>query len=130
MATTQQITREQIRKLGFPAPISLSEEILGALSEEQKEVLSNLASLAQEEHRLAEKINSMRPTPSGILVLPGPALTVCENEDDWKVITIKERCQLKEIKGKIAGNLSKALDLGLGYLGLIQRQCANYGVNP
>ena len=130
MVSARQIGREQIKKEGFPTPVSLSEEVMRSFSGEQGNILTTLANLAEEEKLLLDKINSMRPTPSGILVLPGPALTVCEDEDDWKVITMKERYQLKEVREKIATALNNALDSGLGYLGLIQRQCANYDVKP
>lgn len=130
MTGVKQIDREQLRKEGFPEPVLLSEELIKSFSEEQKNILTTLANLAEEEKKLVDKINSMRPTPDGVLVLPGPALTVCEDEDDWRVITMKERLELKGVREKIATNLNKALDSGLGYLGLIQRQCANYGVTP
>ena len=130
MTEIKQIDREQIKKEGFPDPVPLSEELRESLSKEEYVILSTLFNLAEEEKRLNDAINSKRPTPSGTLVMPGGALTVCEDEDDWRVITMKERLELKGVRAKITAALDKALDSGLGYLGLIQRQCANYGVKP
>jgi len=130
MTEIKKIDRKQIKKNGFPEPVALSEELAKSFSKEEGAILLTLIDLGEKETKLVKKINSMRPTPSGVLVLPGPALTVCEDEDDWKVITMKERLELKEVKEKIVTNLNKALDSGLGYLGFIQRQCANYGVKP
>ena len=124
-----QITREEIREKGFPEPTPLSEEIMDSLSQEQGQILTTLADLAGQEQNLINEINALAPTPSGILMIEG-ALTVCEDEDDWKVITMRQRGALREVREKMKVTLNKALDCGMGYLGLIQRQCPNYGVTP
>ena len=105
----------------------LSEDLLDSLSEEQKQILHKLNNLSEQEKQLVDEINSRRPNKSGILV-DGGAVIVCEDEDDWKVITMKSRLELKEVREKIAQNLNEALNSGLAHLGIIQRQCANYGV--
>lgn len=133
MAETKKIDRKSLRKEGFPSPVALTEKLVNSLSKEQQDILFTLADLAEEEKQIVDEINLKRPTADGILTVStseGPGLTVCEDEDDWKIITMKERDEWKEIKGRIATNLNKALDLGLGYLGLIQRQCRTYGVKP
>ena len=129
MVEIKQIDRERLKKEGFPSPVALSESLLKSLPKEQSDILYDLTSLAGKEKRIVDKINSKRPTDSGLLAVPG-GITVCEDEDDWRVLTGEERLEWKEIKEKIVTNLNKALDLGLGHLGLIQRQCVNYGVKP
>lgn len=121
--------RERLRKEGWPEPVPISEELLKSLTKEQREVLYNLKVLAEEEKRLCDEINARRPTESGIL-MEGGAITVCEDEDDWKVITLGSRMKLEEVRNKIKQTLNEALDSGLARLGIIQRQCANYSVNP
>lgn len=124
-----QITREEIRKKGFPEPITLSEEVMDSLSWKQGQILSTLAFTAEKEQRLINEINALAPTPSGVLIVGG-ALTLCEDDDDWKVITMNQRIELKRVRDEMNAALSEALDCGLGCLGLIQRQCPNYGVTP
>ncbi len=129
MAEATQIDRERIRKEGFPEAVPLSEKLINSLSEEQRQILFTLTDLAEEEQKLVDEINARRPTPSGILQIGG-AITVCEDEDDWRVITMGLRQERRKVKEKIATNLNKALDSGLGFLGIIQRQCVNYDVKP
>lgn len=129
MTIFNQINRVVIRDSGFPEPVSLTEDLMKSLSWEQGQILTNLADLAEEEKKLVDEINARAPTPSGILRI-GDGITVCEDEDDWRVITMRQRSELRAVREKIASNLSKALDFGMGCLGLIQRQCMNYGVKP
>jgi len=121
--------REKLKKEGFPKPVPLSEELLKSLTEEQHKILYDLKVLAEEEERLCDEINARRPTESGIL-MEGGAITLCEDEDDWKVITLGSRMKLNRVQAKIKETLNEALDCGLAHLGLIQRQCNNYGVKP
>jgi hypothetical protein len=116
-----------LRKEGFPEPVPITKELLDSLAPKQLQILSGLGDLAKEEKRLCDKINARRPTKSGILIDQG-AIMLCEDEDDWKVNTLAFRHQLIEVRGKIKQILEQALDSGLAHLGLIQRQCANYGV--
>jgi len=129
MIKEYQAHRERLRKEGFPEPVSISKELINSLTEEQRKVLSALADLAEEEKKLCDEINARRPTESGIL-MEGGAITVCEDEDDWKVITLGFRMKLEKVRNTIKQTLNEALDSGLAYLGVIQRQCANYDVKP
>jgi len=126
---TKQIERERIREEGFPEPVPLTEEVMSSLSGEQRGILSVLQDLDEEGKRLVDEINARRPTPSGILQVGG-GITLCEDEDDWKVITMESRRELKGVKEQMKAKLNEALDHGLGFLDLIQRGCANYGIKP
>jgi len=121
------ISREELRKNGFPNPTPLSEKLFDSLVKEQQESLLALLDLADKEKKLCDKINSKRPTESGI-VREGSAITLCQDDDDWLVITMKERSEREEVREEIKDNLNKSLDLGLGFLGLTQRQCKEYKV--
>ena len=112
-----------------PEPVVFFEEMVNSLSGEQKQILINLDRLVKEEQRLIDEIESRRPTPSGIVRLP-EGITVCEDEDDWRVITARSRLNLKRIREEIVQTLKKALNCGLAHLEVIQKQCANYGINP
>jgi hypothetical protein len=102
---------------------------MNSLTEGQRKILSALADSAEEEKKLCEEINARRPTESGIL-MEGGAIIVCEDEDDWRVITLGSRVKLEKVRNTIKQTLNEALDSGLAHLGVIQRQCANYGVKP
>ena len=123
------IDREKLRKEGFPEPTPLSKELVNSLPEEQRRIIFTLADLAEEEKKLVDEINTRRPTESGILRERG-GITLCEDEDDWIVHTMGFRMKLDGVKARIKQTLNEALDCGLGFLGVIQRQCANYGVKP
>jgi hypothetical protein len=125
----KEVYREKLRREGWPESVPISEELLKSLPRGQYEVLYNLKVLAEEEKKLCDEINARRPTQSGIIMESG-ALTICEDEDDWKVITLGPRAKLERVRQRIKENLEKALDCGLAHLGLIQRQCANHGVKP
>jgi len=103
-------------------------EVVNSLSGEQKQILVKLSGLIEQEQKLIDEIDARRPTPSGILQLPGGSITVCEDEDDWKIITGGLRLKLKKIREEIVHTLYQALDYGLGHLGIIQKQCAKYNV--
>jgi len=60
-----------------------------------------LTILQAEEKKLVDEINARRPTASGILAIGG-CITVCENEDDWKVITMGQRLRLRQVREQIA----------------------------
>ena len=122
MSSFKGMDRKTLRKKRFPQPIFLSDELVESMTLEQKHVLIGLLDLRDESEKLTKKINYCRPT----------GVTLCEDEDDLKAITIAmpERGALKKVQVRIQLKLSEALDLGLGSLGLIRNLCADYGVKP
>ena len=123
------VSREEIKRNGYPTPTPVSEKLMGSLSWKQGQILTSLADLAEKEQALISEINSLAPTPSGVLRV-GVGITICEDEDDWRVITMGQRGELRKVKDRIKVALSTALDEGMGCLGLVQRQCSNYEVIP
>ena len=121
------VFREDIKKNGFPEPVYLSKEAFSSLKEKEQNTLLELIELLEEEKEIIGKINAKRPTESGVLFVKG-GVTLCEDEDDWIVITLKERGELKEVKEKVIDFLNKSLDLGLGFLNLVQNQCPFHGI--
>ena len=71
--------------------------------------MDRLTELQEEEKKLIDKINACQPNSSGILQIGG-AITICEDEDDWKVITMGSRIRLREVQEQIA-RLRKDLKL-------------------
>ncbi len=121
------VSRKDIKKNGFHERVYLSKEVYSSLKEEEQEILFKLIELLEEEKEISQKINAKRPTESGALFINGE-VTLCEDEDDWIVITIKERKELEEVKEKAIVFLNKSLDLGLGFLGLVQKQCPFHSI--
>ena len=63
--------------------------------------MSRLAELQKKEKELVDRINACRPTRSGILQVGG-GITVCEDDDDWRVITMGDRMKLSDVRSEIA----------------------------
>jgi len=123
--------REKIARIkteGFPPPVPLDDTAISRLAEGQVALLRTLAELAEKEHDLSEQINARRPTPDGVLRFPDGSITVCEDEDDFMVITTRHRNELARVQAAIKAKLEEAIGLDMAHLGIIQRQCANYGV--
>ena len=121
------VFREDIKKNGFPEPVYLSKEVFFFLKKEEQNTLLELIERLIKEEEIIEKINAKRQTEDGVLFING-GVTLCEDKDYWLVITIKERGELKEVKEKVIDFLNKSLDLGLGFLSLIQNQCPFHGI--
>jgi hypothetical protein len=121
------VSRKNIKKNGFPKPVYLSKEAFYSLKKEEQNTLLKLIELLEKEEKIIKKINAKRPTEDGALFVNN-GVTLCEDEDDWLVITIKERGELKKSKEKVIDFLNKSLDLGLGFLSLVQRQCPFHGI--
>ena len=105
---------------------SLTEEVINNLSQDQQNVLYELGQLADKEQKVCEKIDVQ--LKAGVYSQDGFSIGLCEDMDDMIVMDhplLKER---KNVKKQISETLKKAIDLDLSYLGIIQRQCKNYGV--
>lgn len=120
--------RKKRKTKGWPEPVNLTKEVIGSLNNEQKEVLKALSELAEKEKEICDKINVRQPNRTGVVVVEG-GVTVCEDKDDFIVITAGLRQELEKVRNEIKKKLEEALDLDLVHLGIIQRQCLNYGVN-
>ena len=103
------------------------EEFLKTANDEQISLLFELADLAEKEKELAEKINKIYSSVNKGIYSDGKGITLCEDEDDANVISLGSRLELKDVRYEIAGLLKKAVnDLGMGDVGIIQRQYKNY----
>jgi hypothetical protein len=131
MDPIKRLPRKDIKQSGWPQPpIPLIEEVLKeALTADERQLFFDLTDLAEKEEALCQKINGLEPVPGGVL-FRGGALVVCEDEDDFAVISAGPRNELKGVQKEMAALLGKLLDAGLGTLGIVQRQCENYKVIP
>lgn len=113
----------------------LTESLLNSLEPEQLNNLKTLSNLADKEKQVYKNIENL--FKGGSYSEDGISITPCEDWDDFTVINAFKTPEkqhplyreIVEVKGQIKQTLEKSLELGLGNLGLIQRQCKNYKVN-
>lgn len=106
------------------------EEFLKTASTDQKKLLLDLQDMAEREQKLTEKIdNIVRSVDTGIYS-NNTSITLCEDIDDIAAISAGPREELKIVRSQMANLLKKAVDeLGMGDVGIIQRQYKNYVKN-
>lgn len=103
------------------------EEFLKTVSAEQKQLLFDLADLAEKERELSEKINKIYSSIDKGIYSDGKVITLCEDSDGANVISLGTKLELKDVRNKIARLLKKAVnELKMGEVGIIQRQYKNY----
>lgn len=115
--------------------LQLSDEVIAGLTDEQMTVLQDLGELAAKKLKVSRAIEDFtaqivasqkqmgfqpKTTPGGLH----------EDPEVLALITIKERYKLGNISEQIRRTLRRALDVGLGHLAVIQRQCQIYKVDP
>ncbi len=103
------------------------EEFLKIATSEQKKLLSDIYDNAQKESDIIKKIkNVYESTCTGVYHIDG-GISICENEDDADIISLRLRMELKTIKQNIGTLLKKAVyELEMGNVGIIRRQYDNY----
>ena len=103
------------------------EEFMKTATSEQRQLLSNLSDLAEKEKNLAEKINKIYLGVNTGIYSDGKGITLCEDEDDANIISLKHKLELKEVRDDIVRLLKKAVsELDMKDVGIIQRQYKNY----
>lgn len=103
------------------------EEFIKTATPEQRQLLLDLYDLAEKEAELREKINRVYSSRNTGIYSNGVGIVVCEDKDDADIISFDKKIELKKVRTKIAELLKKAVDeLGMGDVGIIQRQYKNY----
>jgi len=113
---------------------ALNENVFNSLNSEQQENLKKILTLAEKEKQVYGKAQKL--FEKGSYSEDGVSITVCEDWDDFHVINAFKPPEkqhpiyreIKEVKKQIRETLKESLELELGHLGLIQRQCKNYQV--
>lgn len=115
--------------------LQLSDEVIAGLTDEQMTVLQDLGELAAKKLKVSRAIEDFtaqivasqkqmgfqpKASPTGLH----------EDPEVLSLITIKERYKLGNISEQIRRTLRRALDVGLGHLAVIKRQCKLYNVDP
>lgn len=115
--------------------LQLSDEVIAGLTDEQMTVLQDLGELAAKKLKVSRAITDFteqvlssqkqmgfqpKISPSGLH----------EDPEILSLITIKERYKLGNISEQIRRTLRRAIEVGLGNLAVIQRQCLIYNVDP
>lgn len=109
----------------------LTPEIIRSLSDEQVELLVELGDVARKEWELTEKIEDMRKQAQKVGLDGGNRETRAIHEDNEfdELISLRAIREREVIREKIAGLMRAMKEAGLGDLGLINRQAANYGID-
>jgi hypothetical protein len=113
----------------------LSDDVIAGLTDEQMAVLHDLGELAAKKFRvsraieefIAQVVASQKQMGFQPKTIPS---ALHEDPEVLSLITIRERYKLGSISEQIRRTLRRALDVGLGDLAVIQRQCHIYNVDP
>ncbi len=103
------------------------EEFLKIATSEQKQLLLDLHDNAQKEYDIIKKIKNVYESVGvGVCHIDG-GISICENEDDADIISLRLRMGLETIRENIGTLLKKAVyELEMRNVGIIQRQYNNY----
>jgi hypothetical protein len=122
MREFKQVSREVLKTEGFPKPpADLTEGVMLSLPEEQEQVLFDFVDLWNEEKELVGRIKTCKSNL---------ATVDCDDEISVGFLTRKPRAELKEVQTKMTALLDRALDLGMGGLNIIQKNCSIFNVKP
>lgn len=114
--------------------VELNDDVIATLNDEQATVLQELGELAAKKLKLSgrikdfsEQISSSQRT-MGFQTKDDPEW-LHEDPEVVSLITLKERYKLGSIRVQVKRALRRAVDVDLGHLAIIQRQCKNYGID-
>jgi hypothetical protein len=108
----------------------LTPDIIKALTPDQIELLIELGDLARKEEELTGQIDDIRRQEEKVGLARNNHLNRAVHEDSsfvdlLSVRAVRERSIIRE---KLAGILRALIHVGLGDLGIVARQAANYGI--
>lgn len=114
--------------------IELTDVVIAKLTDEQMTLLQELGELAAKKLKVSRQIQDFTGEIQGSLRTMGfqtkdEPEALHEDPEVVALVTIKERFKLGNIREQVRRTLRRAVDMGLGNLALIQRQCKIYGVN-
>ncbi len=103
---------EALDLLGLPAPEDFRRKYDREMRERKMNVLENLKKLTEKEAGLRGRINNIFASVKvGTYSPDGVGITVCENEDDARAISIGQRMDLEKVRGEIKNYLMRAMEL-------------------
>ena len=111
----------------------LTNEAIGAMTDEQRSILHELGQYAAQELNLSRTIKEMTEDvkrtdgAAGFTRTENPGALHEDPEVDV-LISAKARHKIANVESQIRRTLDRAVRVGLGEFDLIRRQCRNYGV--
>ena len=100
--------------LGEKVPEDFRQRYDGEVYAQKINILQNLEKLGKREAQLQGKIGGIFASINDGIYQSNGAITVCENEDDARVISVGPRDNLRNIRNEIKRDLSRAIeDLGM-----------------
>jgi hypothetical protein len=110
--------------------MGLTPEAIKKLNPDQMELLVELGDLAKQEEDLTVQIDTIRRQEEKVGLVPKNrnARAIHEDEEFVDLLSLRFIREREMIREKIGGLLRSLIQAGLGDMGLIQRQAANYGV--
>ena len=110
--------------------MGLTPETIKKLNPDQLELLVELGDLAKKEEELTLQIDTIRRQEEkvGLGRNNRNAKAIHEDDEFVELLSLRFIREREIIREKIGGLLRSLIDAGLGEMGLIQRQAANYGV--
>ena len=107
------------------------EDFMKTATSEQKLLLHKIGVLAEEEKKYVDEINNInKSTESGIYSSDGLSVTVCEDKDDARILSMKPQENLKGVRKQIKISIEKAAEIGMEHLEFIQRNYEHYVGKP
>jgi hypothetical protein len=111
----------------------LTPELIKNLNPEQMELIVELGEMAKAEANLTEQIESIRKLEEKVVGLGKDHRqnkAVYEDSEYDELLSAKSVREREIVREKIKSLMLNLIRNGLGELSLIQRQAANYGIDP
>lgn len=113
--------------------VQLTGEVISQLNDEQLSILQELGELAAKKLKVSTLVGqftqqiAQSQSTMGFKTKADPD-ELHEDPEVISLVTIKERYKITNIDKQIQRTLRRAVDVGLGRLAIIQRQCRIYGI--
>ncbi len=103
------------------------DKFLKIATSKQKELLLEIYENVEEEKEIVKRIGDIYTSIGNGMYITEKGITICENEDDANVISLKLKTDLKIVRTNIGTLLKRAIEeLQMRNVGIIQRQYNNY----
>lgn len=107
------------------------EEFYKTATEAQKDLLSKIADGSVEEGKLVERIKGIGKAKQPGDLVPGCHTVFADVSDDDKIVrAMGPLKQLEDVRREMGAYMKRAVELGMGHLGLIQRGYKAYTGKP
>lgn len=114
-------------------PVQLTSDVIAGLNDEQLSILQELGELAAKKLKVSTLVEqftqqiAQSQSTMGFKTKEEPG-DLHEDPEVISLVTIKERYKISNIDQQIKRTLKRAVEVGLGNLAIIQRQCRIYGI--